>query len=214
MALSCSQLVLRSRSDLWFSSVCGMCVCVCMCVCACVCVRCACVCVCLGTVQFLHLSLQGAAHCRVVCLLWCLCLCAFVFVLNVRNNSPPPPPLQKGGDGPLPQVHHTLHAARLQTHSPPVLHSRNPSHCHLVTPPPPRLPLGLSPHQRGGSCHKSPVGLGSGITTDGPPFGGRRCCFEAASGSGHVRDSVWALCNGVWHSASVCVPSPACCASP
>ena len=41
-------LNLRSRSDLWFSSVCGVCVCLCV-----VCMH-----VCLGTVQFLHLSLQ------------------------------------------------------------------------------------------------------------------------------------------------------------
>ena len=47
-------LNLRSCCGLWFSSV------WCVCVCACLCVRCSCVCVCLGTVQFLHLSLQPA----------------------------------------------------------------------------------------------------------------------------------------------------------
>ena len=34
---------------------------------------------------------RGAAHCRIVCLLWCLCLCAFVFVLNGMSMPTPPP---------------------------------------------------------------------------------------------------------------------------
>ena len=44
----------------------------------------------------------------------------------------------KERDGPLPQVHHTLHTARVQTHSPPFLHypyARHPGHWHWVTVP-------------------------------------------------------------------------------
>ena len=89
-------MILRSRSDLCFSYVCGVCVCVC--------VRAVCMCVRLVAVQFLHLSLQparptlyakkafhrpfralvtfpmGERHTvELFACFWCLCLCAFIF---------------------------------------------------------------------------------------------------------------------------------------